>query len=911
MSRLRLAPLVALAALGAIPACGPALEPVPGTPPAGSVAPPPVALPIEAPPLGRLPADVRPTRYRLELDVDPDRGRFSGAVDIAVELGQLRDVIWLHGRDLEVSSATVQPEGFPPLAARWEQVTKGGVAALRLASPVGPGRAVLRLVYTAPFGPPEEGLSVAERNGARFAFSQMEAISARRVFPSFDEPGAKTPFEIGVHVPKGRLAVSNTREASRTPDATGTRFAFVATEPLPTYLVALGVGPLALTDGPAIAPAPGRDRAVPLRAVHVPGREKDARYALDRAGAMVTSLEKYLGVPYPYDKLDLLAVPDKGGAMENAGAITFAESILLFDPASPTAEQRASYYLTGAHEIAHQWFGDLVTARWWDDLWLNEAFATWAEERVVSEVAPDLHPELYALRATHRAMDADSLMSARKIRQEIASEGDIESAFDSITYEKGAAVIAMFERFMGPAAFQRGLRAHFAKHRHGNASADDLLAALTEAAGRDVATPFRTFLDQPGLPFVEARLDCAGPPRLLLSQSRFVPVGSGGDTTGTWQIPVCARTPQGERCTLLTERQGSLPLGESCPAWVMPNAEALGYYRWTLASGDTQKLAHGGLAALSPRERLSFAESIKAGYVRAALSAEDTLAALAPLAGDENGEVALAPTEILRGFHDWFGADPLAAGVEAYARKLYGKAGKELGWEAKPGEDSSRALFRQRVLGFLTSVARDPEVRKQAAARGRAWIEGRPGAPPPDLAAIAVPVAIEEGDAALFHALRARLAGEQRPRERRIILSGLGAARKPDLAAEARAMALDPKAGLIPRELLAPLWAQLQVPAMREETWVWVKANLPALLARLPESWGTGLVWMPAVFCETKRLEEIDKIIAPKVSAVPTAAREIAETKEEIRLCAARRAAHEASGRRFFGKGGKEAQKKR
>ncbi len=545
----------ALALAVACAACAPAStepRPVPvpgaGVPPAS---PSSSSLPVEAPPLARLPGDARPTRYALALRVDPAQARFSGVADIAVELDRPRDVIWLHGRDLAVRRATVQPEGAAALEARWEQVSKSGVASLRLASPVGPGRVTLHVEYDAPFSGNDEGLYVVARGTDHYAFTQFEATDARRAFPCFDEPGFKAPFELAVSVPHALAAVSNTRETSRArePAAGGAdwdRVTFAPTERLPSYLVALAVGPLDVVAAPDVPPSAVRPRPLPLRGVATRGRGKELAYALAHAGEIVTALEGYFGSAYPYDKLDLLAVPDMGGAMENAGAITFAEGILLLDEPSSSAEARFTHASVVAHEISHQWFGDLVTMRWWDDLWLNEAFATWMEARIVGKLRPDLRPDVHALESVHQAMNADSLVSARKIRQEIADDNDIESAFDAITYDKGGGVLSMFERWIGPEAFQKGVRGYLGAHRFGSASAEDLFASLSTAAGRDVAGPLRTFLDRPGLPFVEASVSCEGHPRLLLRQSRFFPLGSAGAGDGhTWQIPVCARYADG------------------------------------------------------------------------------------------------------------------------------------------------------------------------------------------------------------------------------------------------------------------------------------------------------------------------------------------------------------------------------
>src|SRR5690606_26969975 len=341
------------------------------------------------------------------------------------------------------------------------------------------------------------------------------------------------------------------------------------------------VGPLDVVEAPPIAGSDVRDRPIPLRGVAPRGQGARLAYALEHTPRMVESLERYFGRPYPYAKLDLIAVPDFGaGAMENAGAITFRDSLLLLDESAPVRQQRGFAYIT-AHELAHQWFGNLVTMAWWDDLWLNEAFATWMETRTIEETFPQHAPQVAEMSTVLDALDADSLASARQIREPIETEHDIHNAFDSITYSEGNGVLAMMERWLTPEVFQRGVQRYLREHQGGNARAEDLFAALSAEAGRDVSGPFTSFIAQSGAPLVEATPSCEdGRGRVALRQSRYVPRGSRASAERTWQIPVCVRYGVGREahreCTLLTEREGSIELPSGCPAWVMPNADGVG-----------------------------------------------------------------------------------------------------------------------------------------------------------------------------------------------------------------------------------------------------------------------------------------------------------------------------------------------
>src|SRR5262245_32873700 len=401
-------------------------------------------------PLGPLPDDVRPTHYALELTVVPTAQRFSGTARIRVALATQRRELWLHGHALDVREAAVATDAGEG-AARWEQVDRSGVVAVTPARPIGPGTVTLRVRWTAAIDRQLRALFRVEVGKDSYAFTQFEPALARRAFPCFDEPAFKTPFDLTLVVPHAAAAVSNTPQVAR--ERVSKRFdrvRFATTAPLPTYLVAFAIGPLDIVDAPPLPPNPVRERPVPFRGVAIRGSGTRLAYALAHSPPLFEALEAYFGAAFPFPKLDLLAVPDMAwGGMENAGAITFRESVLLVDPENAPERQRRTFASIVTHEMSHQWFGDLVTMPWWNDLWLNEAFATWMAAHIVDRVHPEYEERLELLEEVHEAMAADSLASARRIRQPIESAHDIENAFDDITYSKGAGVLAMFERWLG------------------------------------------------------------------------------------------------------------------------------------------------------------------------------------------------------------------------------------------------------------------------------------------------------------------------------------------------------------------------------------------------------------------------------------------------------------------------------
>ena len=866
--------------------------------------------PEEPAPKVRLPGDTRPTAETLVLSVDPKKDGISGVVDVTVTLDKPRSVVWLHGKGLHVTRATATPEGGAAITGTWKQRDDSGMAALSLAAPLPAGKATLHLEYDAPFGPKLEGLYKVTQAGAAYAFTQFESIAARDAFPCFDEPGFKIPFDTTLVVPADMVAVANTREIDRKADGASLRVHFAPTLPIPSYLVAFAVGPLDVVVAPDVPPNGVRKRPLPLRGVAAHGRGKEMAYSLAHTGEILAKLEQYFGIAYPYDKLDILAVPDKGGAMENPGAVTFAEFLVLFDEKTAPLRQRRAYASVMAHELAHQWTGDLVTAAWWDDIWLNEAFATWIASKTVDAWDPKMDAAMDLLRGVQGAMSEDVLVSARAVRQPIESTNDIENAFDSITYQKGGGVLSMFERWVGPEVFQRGVHDYLTKHSFGAATADDFLGAVSAAAGKDVKTPFHTFLDQPGVPFVEAELRCDGAPRLHLKQSRYLPLGSSGDSDKTWQIPVCARYQEGkeskEACTLLTAREGDLPLGAKCPTWVFPNANAAGYFRFGLDAKDLGKLQAKGFATLSGRERVALGNSLRAAFGRGTLAMKNVIEAAAPFAADPHRDVAGEAMGFVSTARDWLEGDALLPAVEAYGQKLFRDPFHKVGWDRAKDEDGDRTQLRSSMLSFLAFTARDPAVRAEAKKRGLAFLGHikaiQPDSIDPNVAGIALAVMGEDIDRPLWDEVHARLLKTDNAEVRVRLLGALAAARRPELVPLVRELVFDP--ALQATEVTYPLWSLIGKPATREATWGWIKENFPRILATVPKHHGqTQLIRMGGEFCDEAHAKDVEAFFTPAVLAqIDGGPRVLASTLESIRLCAVKRAKQEPSAREMFGK---------
>jgi alanyl aminopeptidase len=858
------------------------------------------------PPPGRLPDGIRPMRYELSLEVIPERETFAGLAVITLELAEPASQIWMHGRGLDVMSIHAEHAGTR-VEASWEQRTSDGVALVELAEPLPAGPSMLHVRYTARLDAPLQGSYRVVSDGNAYAFTQFESISARAAFPCFDEPRFKTPFDITLTVPGDQLVASSTPVDRAVRLSSGLqRVAFVRTPPLPTYLVAWVVGPFDVVRGPDIPPVEGRPFAVPLRGIAAKGSGPRLRYALEHAGAFVEALERYFDIPYPYRKLDLVAVPDfAAGAMENVGLITFREWLLLLEADGATEGQRRAFAYVMAHELAHQWFGNLVTMPWWDDIWLNEAFATWMGDKIVASLYPEYRSSLSSLASAQRAMDLDSLQSARSIRQPIESNHDIKNAFDAITYQKGGAVLTMFEKWIGDETFQDAIRLYLRRHQWRTATSSDLLAALDEVSGRDVSGPFHSFLTQPGVPLVSVRdqdVACeSGSRRLELRQQRYFPVGSSAEQAQTWQIPLCVRHAGGKTCGLLAEAEGHIDL-PGCPRWWMPNDDGSGYFRFSLSPSAWASLEKEGLAKLSDLGTMAVADSVLGEFDRAVLGPDGLLSWFSAFVASPVRQVATAPMGPLA-FMMYEAASPATQPrVQSYAHRLYRRRLSQLGWRGRRSDSSDVTLLREAVIRFVVMDVRDPEARARAARLGRAYAgyqtEKKPGIVEPQLAALVLSTAVQEGDEGLFDHLVDALVGSQDATTRNRILAALGAAEGSALSRRALDLSLDPRLRM--NEVMTVLGPQFRNPRTREDAWRWLTEHFDALSARLGASQVGYTPWLASSFCSEEAATEVTRFFEPRVESLPGGPRNLAGAIEAITLCAHKARAHGPAVERTF-----------
>ncbi len=840
----------------------------------------------------RLPPDVRPSDYHLHLEPDLDAGRFGGEVRIDVDLARARAEIVLHAADLGIEHADAEVEGqVVPLRTRLDRHDE--TVTLRAARPLPPGPLALRLRFTGALNRHLRGLYAASAGGVRYAFTQCEAADARRIFPCFDEPAFKARFHLTVAVRAGDTVLSNAPVSREQPLPAGRRTVhFDATPPLSTYLFALAVGPLE-------ASAVRHVGATPLRVWHVPGKGDLAAFGLEAGAEALGRLEDYFGIPYPYAKLDLVAVPDfEAGAMENAGAVFFRETLLLLDPATVSLPERKRAAEVIAHELAHMWYGDLVTMAWWDDLWLNEAFATWMAYRVVDQWKPEWRMWQGFEHDRAGALALDALATTHPIYAPVRSVAEATENFDLITYEKGAAVVRMLEHYLGAEVFRDGVRRYMERHREGNAVAADLWRALGEASGSDVARVAQGWIVQPGFPLVTVGRDGRA---LRVRQERFFadPKVPAAKRRGRWPVPLVVRVkgrgrsekrlrghpeprlgPRTDLARALVDKTShTVPLPEP-PDWCYGNASAGGFYR---VRHDAETLAAllRALDALSPVERLALVGDQWA-LVRAGRTTVESFLDLAAALGDETdhdvldgvaGALAVIDEQVLEP------GSPQQAAFRAWIARGFGPALARLGWTATADEPDETRLRRAALLRLVGAVGEAPDVLAEARRRLDAYLADR-GALEPNLADPVAALAARVGDAALYDRYRDVAAAARTPQEQRRFLLNLSSFRTRGEVARTLDALLTPE---IPTQDVAFLLMRLfGNPTGREDAWRFLRRRWAALRKRIPPLMLARLVEATPALRTPRHAREVRHFF--RQHPLPEAARALRQALERFRL---------------------------
>lgn len=845
----------------------------------------------------RLPDNVIPQSYHIDLAVDPNRDRFGGHVDIAITLKHASMQILLHGREMTVGKVSVSLENGLAIRGHWKNRSASGLAQINFDVVIPEGNAVLHIDYDAPFNKQLQGLYSVEHQGRQFAFTQLESIDARRVFPGFDEPRFKTPFELVLTIPKELSAIANMPVVQQEAEGDNKRLHFAATDPLPTYLLAFAVGDFDIVEAAPLPINAIRTHEVPLRGIVAKGEGAQLQYALDHTAAIIDELERYFGIPYPFPKLDLIAVPDfSAGAMENPGAIMYRDTLLMIDEHSSQADKR-DLISTHAHELAHQWFGNLVTMPWWNDIWLNEAFASWMGNKVAQTVYPEFGFDRDTQTATLDAMNADSRVNQREIRQPITKDEDADSAFDEITYDKGAGVLTMYERYIGEKQFQLGVRTYFARHAFDTANSEEFIRAIGESTGNaEVPTSFKSYLTQSGVPLVKMRADCKDERLLLhLSQEQYLPLGSVASSKRLWDVPVCvgiAGKSNSQQCMILHGDKVDWSVDSVCNSTFMPNAQGSGYYRWSLDDESRERLLQA-LPQLPLNEATDVAANLTAALKNGSLSLDKYLHTLKSIAANKDPLVSLQPLEDLYLLSNLQIPAEQRLPLQGYLGSVWREHLKGLHLKPLQDDEPDKALLREKLIRFAALTARDNIWRERLTHALHDYM-GKDFASPvnnaalaPELLATALQVVIEDGDAITVKQLLKRTANEPDSQLRSEVIGAINFSTDGNAQDQVHALYFEPSLRTNERGII--LQKLFSKPGNWGREWQWLHNRFNDIVPLLPEVWKADLPRALERLCDAQLVNEVQLFFIQVQMQLPGSALTRDSAAEKAAQCIALR----------------------
>ncbi|MBI3297155.1 MAG: M1 family metallopeptidase [Elusimicrobia bacterium] len=824
---------------------------------------------------GRLGAEARPERYDLAIVVEPEAGRFSGTVRIALRADAALPALSLHALGLEFKTVVLDGRSIAPSALALDAASE--TVSLTLDEPLAPGGHVLELSWTGELGRHMKGLylSTGEHEGRteHYAFTHFEPTDARRMFPCFDEPAFKAVFRLTVTAPEGLTVLSNMPAVSERREGGRKTTDFAETPRMSTYLLAMAAGRLL---------ARSRDvDGVPVTVWTGPAQAGQAGFALDVAEVALRRLNAYFAFPYGLPKLDLVAVPDfAAGAMENWGVVFFRDSALLIDPAlsSTRAQRRVAEVV--AHELVHQWFGNLVTMRWWNDLWLNEAFATWLAYKVVDGWRPEWDSWLAFDARRQGPLAVDALSSTRPVRAEAVSSAEIRAMFDGLTYAKGGTILRMIEAHIGEDAFTEGVRLYMRRHAYGNTEADDLWAALEEASGEPVGRIARDWLTQPGYPLVMVESLSSDNRRLRLSQTRFTADGrrEAVGAAGRWAVPLVLAYGAGggsKRRALLLDGP-ELEVELDGPAdWVYPNHGEKGFFRVSLDERLLGALQRAPLEAFSGVERTGLLSHLWAEARAGTAPVERFLDALLCWKEDQGRPMSERTAEAVIELQDGLLSPEDAGAFARFSREVLGGRWRRLGWDG-PGDDESR-LARAAVLAAYGRGAGDAELEAQIDDRAAA-VMADPAAVEAALVSPLLTLAARRGGRELHEAFKAKLSETATPEQRDQYLKGLSSFADPALARETLALTLGD--AVRAQDLWKPWLFLLRGVPSRRPAWDFLKEHWREVRAKSGPRGAAAIIEGLGGVHDAAIRAEAEAFFAEPANMEPTAKRALAQSLE-------------------------------
>jgi puromycin-sensitive aminopeptidase len=844
----------------------------------------------------RLSKDVLPSRYELRFELEFDTWTSTGWERIALRSARPSREITLHAIELDIVGATIDAKNK---LERAELDTEAETATLRFASEIPAGEHILEISWKGGIRDSLRGLYRSLRGEERYAATQFEAADARRAFPCFDEPEFKARFTLELIHPAGNAAVANMPIASEEElDERRNRTLFRETPKISSYLVAFTVGPYEFT--PTVTTPSG----IPVRVCLPPGLAEQGIYARDAHVRSVEWLQDYTAIPYPYIKVDAIGIPDfEAGAMENPGAITYRTRLLAADDRNASIQTLKGIFSTAAHELTHMWWGDLVTMRWWTDLWLNESFASFVGEKATAALNPEWRYWRDFVADNTSAFNLDALASTHPISVEAKSAEEASQRFDAISYTKGAAVLRMIEGYLGEETFREGVRIYLKRHAEANASADDFWRALDEASGQDVTAIANAWIKEPGHPLVHISAEQTdGALELELRQERYFSDSSAKPTGQMWPVPMVIKygTADGireQRFVLRRERETMRLQGAR---WFFPNAGGRGFYRFAFTSvkGD---ILDQGVAQLSAEERLALLDDLWALVRHGKATLATFLRRVETLRGEQDRAVLASIADALTWLANYAVRDaterPFARLVEDLFRPILDAAG----WRPADGEDSDAREKRTRAIGMLGLYARSDDIRREAQRLVRAHLDDEERLHP-DVAGTVVAVAATIGDDRLWDRYVARMQQAQATdaQEETRFRQGLVFFEDPALARRTAEAVFSPLVRVQDRGIM--LIPMLQFRRTRPVAWSVVKAHWDsdvanadvapllkqAMVNAISQLAQRGLAEEAAAFLEEKKTPDVTETVAQALERLrvnTSAAERLAdELENELRV---------------------------
>jgi len=847
----------------------------------------------------RLPFGVTPQHYALTFAPDLQKAVFSGDATIDLEINKATKTIVLNAIELDFQEATLTQEGRTQ-SAKWSFAPETQQATIAVAEDLQPGPASLHIKFSGILNDKLRGFYLVKTRERNYAASQFESTDARRAFPSFDEPAYKAKFDIAIVAEKGDTAISNGHIISDTPGPGEGKHTiqFSTTPKMSTYLVALAVGDFECLEGAA--------DNTPIRVCGTPDKKPLSAAALRYTQEILKFYNQYYGIPYPFGKLDIVGLPDfEAGAMENTAAIFYRESLLYIDDKNASVGSHQLVFEVLAHEMAHQWFGDLVTMKWWDNVWLNEGFATWMALKPSQALHPEWNASLDAVQETNAALSLDSLVNTHPIRMRAETPDEINELFDPISYQKASAVLRMLEAYVSPEVFRRGVNVYLRRFMYGNATAEDFWTALSSASGRPVDKIMPTFVEQAGEPLITVRSACVNPSaagapapargkrrrkaplkpepktQLTITQKRFwLDPGAAPKKEQLWMVPVCVKAGGAKPfCQIISQKEQIVPVA-GCTSWIFLNGNATGYYRSQYDKADFEKLKAVVATELNTAERMELVRDENALVASGEENMATLLDLISALKNDDERSVVESYLPRLDYSSRYLVKNNEADAFHAWVRSNFQPMMTRTGWTPAANEKEDTRLLRADLIHILGMDGEDPEVIRHATVLAQQYLKD-PNSVDATIARRVLNVAAHFGDEALFRQYLEALQRLHSPEQYYAVSGALTQFRDPAVVQQVLELSVSEKvrnqdaAGLI-----AGFFGN---PDSQKVAWDWVKAHWPEVEKKTTVASGAGIVSATRGFCSAELRDDVQNFFAEhKVAA---SERALKQSYEDASTC--------------------------